>query len=268
MFRTIFAILWVLSSLFCSSPGQTAQTGQTGPMAQVMLLVGPENPPSEFTARNGDIRGFNADIAREALRRMGYSAKILIVPWNRALGNGPCRKCGRHSRRGLHPGAKGIFALPPYPDQCGTFVRLPAKHHRYSPFSRPVRCPKAARGTSYRSRPTVPRFTRQIANGTFAHVEYTVVPEHNLRKLLSKRMDMFIKAQQPLQKMAQRMGAEEKIKPVLSRLDGKPLLISTSKTYLAFSRKKVSQEFVEKIDHILEQMRDEGFMKKTHEAYE
>lgn len=267
MFRTIFAILWVLSSLFCSSPGQTAQTGQTGPMAQVMLLVGPENPPSEFTARNGDIRGFNADIAREALRRMGYTAKILIVPWNRALAMVRAGNADGILDAAFTPERKAFLRYPHTPinvEHLYAYQRSTTDIRLFPDLSdaRKLRVGLLT-GAAYG-----PRFTRQIANGTFAHVEYTVVPEHNLRKLLSKRMDMFIKAQQPLQKMAQRMGAEEKIKPVLSRLDGKPLLISTSKTYLAFSRKKVSQEFVEKIDHILEQMRDEGFMKKAHEVYE
>lgn len=44
-----------------------------------------DDAPYSFAGSNGEVRGFNADLMREALKRMGCTAKFVEMPWARAL---------------------------------------------------------------------------------------------------------------------------------------------------------------------------------------
>jgi polar amino acid transport system substrate-binding protein len=44
-----------------------------------------DDAPYSFAAPNGEVRGFNADLAREALQRVGCVARFVEMPWARAL---------------------------------------------------------------------------------------------------------------------------------------------------------------------------------------
>ncbi len=44
-----------------------------------------DDAPYSFAAPNGEVRGFNADLVREALHRMGCTTKFVEMPWARAL---------------------------------------------------------------------------------------------------------------------------------------------------------------------------------------
>lgn len=242
-------------------------SGATLHAGKRLVLVGPENPPSEFTAVNGQIRGFNVDVAREALKRMGYFADIRLVPWNRALAM-------------VHSGeADGIIDVAFTPKRA-KFLRYPLtpiNEERYYAFQRA--------GSDIRLHPDLsdagelrvglltgaaygPRLTRLLEEGVFAHVERTVVPAQNLLKLLNDRMDVIIEQKRHLQKLAEKLGVTDRIKPVLSRRDGKPLLVGVSRTYLAFSRRKASVDLLKNCNMHLEEMRDEGFLEKARQVYE
>ena len=48
------------------------------------LLIGSDTyPPYVYMDNNGDITGLDVEIAREALRRMGYQAEFVSIDWGR-----------------------------------------------------------------------------------------------------------------------------------------------------------------------------------------
>ena len=48
------------------------------------LLIGSDTyPPYIYMDNNGDITGLDVEIAREALRRMGYQAQFISINWER-----------------------------------------------------------------------------------------------------------------------------------------------------------------------------------------
>lgn len=253
----ICAALVVALCIFCS-PMHAEQT---------IFLVGPEHPPLEFTTPNGTPSGYNVEVVREALRRIGYKAIIRLYPWNRAMAmvyNGKAD--------GILDAAstenRTYFLI--YPE---TPIHV-EEYYAYQPVTSNIRlspdlsnarglCVGLLKGAAYG-----PRLERLLAKDIFSRIEYTVVPEQHIPKLLNKRMDIMIGQGPPGERMAPRAGVPPTIKPVLSTLDGKPLLISISKTYLAFSRKKIPQELVDKFDMALKEMQAEGYMKKMQEKYE
>ena len=231
-----------------------------------IFLVSLENPPQTYT-KNGQVWGFNTDIAREALRRAGYAMEIQLVPWSRALA---MVRMGQAD--GIIDAAftteRSAYLLyphtPVYEERFHAFQRADTDISFDQNFSG---AEKTARWHGprllLRSAPPLhcssllclQRWRRRwVLNATSASCSTTGWTSSSSRTV-------------PLWTTARKMGVADKIKPALSSRDGKPLLMSISTTYLAFSRKNISQEFVDKIDHILKQMQDDGFMKRTREAY-
>lgn len=230
-----------------------------------IFLVSLENPPQTYT-ENGQVWGFNTDIAREALRRAGYAMEIQLVPWSRALA---LVRMGQAD--GIIDAAftteRSAYLLYPhtplYEERFHAFQRADTDISFDQNFSGAEKLRVGTDRDYYYGAHLSPLLKPPL----FAKVEKTVGIECNIRKLLNDRVDIIIEQNGPLWTTARKMGVADKIKPALSSRDGKPLLMSISKTYLAFSRKNISQEFVDKIDHILKQMQDDGFMKRTREAY-
>lgn len=109
-----------------------------------------DDAPYSFAGPNGEVRGFNADLVREALHRMGCTAKFVEMPWARALVEleagrldvlpGALRKPERErfayfSRAinrspnvlFMHKNAQAIYSINKLADLMGTNFRLGAQ---------------------------------------------------------------------------------------------------------------------------------------------
>ena len=72
------ACLMVMGLLGCGAPQLKPDTSLP------KLLIGSDTyPPYVYMDNNGDITGLDVEIAREALRRMGYQAEFVSIDWER-----------------------------------------------------------------------------------------------------------------------------------------------------------------------------------------
>ena len=74
----VLACLMVMGLLSCGAPQEKPDTSLP------KLLIGSDTyPPYVYMDNNGDITGLDVEIAREALRRMGYQAQFISINWER-----------------------------------------------------------------------------------------------------------------------------------------------------------------------------------------
>ena len=74
----VLACLMVMGLLGCGAPQLKPDTSLP------KLLIGSDTyPPYVYMDNNGDITGLDVEIAREALRRMGYQAEFVSIDWER-----------------------------------------------------------------------------------------------------------------------------------------------------------------------------------------
>ena len=74
----VLACLMVMGLLGCGAPQLKPDTSLP------KLLIGSDTyPPYFYMDNNGDITGLDVEIAREALRRMGYQAQFISINWER-----------------------------------------------------------------------------------------------------------------------------------------------------------------------------------------
>ena len=74
----VLACLMVMGLLGCGAPQEKPDTSLP------KLIIGSDTyPPYVYMDNNGDITGLDVEIAREALRRMGYQAEFVSIDWER-----------------------------------------------------------------------------------------------------------------------------------------------------------------------------------------
>ena len=74
----VLACLMVMGLLGCGAPQEKPDTSLP------KLRIGSDTyPPYVYMDNNGDITGLDVEIAREALRRMGYQAEFVSIDWGR-----------------------------------------------------------------------------------------------------------------------------------------------------------------------------------------
>ena len=74
----VLACLMVMGLLGCGAPQEKPDTSLP------KLIIGSDTyPPYVYMDNNGDITGLDVEIAREALRRMGYQAQFISINWER-----------------------------------------------------------------------------------------------------------------------------------------------------------------------------------------
>ena len=74
----VLACLMVMGLLGCGAPQLKPDTSLP------KLIIGSDTyPPYVYMDNNGDITGLDVEIAREALRRMGYQAEFVSIDWER-----------------------------------------------------------------------------------------------------------------------------------------------------------------------------------------
>lgn len=82
------AMLFTVSLAACNSGTPTGETNPTEEVKIVAdsgdLIVGLDNefPPMGFLDDNGELTGFDVDMATEAIKRMGYTPKFQAIDWD------------------------------------------------------------------------------------------------------------------------------------------------------------------------------------------
>lgn len=230
-----------------------------------MRLVTLESPPEEFLEA-GLARGSNIELVTEAFRRLNTPVSIEFVPWCRAL----------HMVRGGQ--ADGVIdaAKSPEREEYLSFPAAPLHIETWYAFQRDetnftlaedlsdahLHTLAVVRGFEYGE----PMRTL-LRENRFKSVS-TLKDNHSaLRYLLGGRCDLAIGIDSVFLFLASRQGPEARIKHVTAPGSAKPAAVSTSPTYIAFSKLRVGEDFVARFSTVLEAMTAEGLVDAVHAKY-
>ncbi|WP_404365292.1 substrate-binding periplasmic protein [Marinobacter sp.] len=231
--------------------------------AQTLKVRTLENPPLEYT-ENGEITGVAVDLTREAIRRTGHDAEFRILPWKRVLyevarGEADIAiNAGRSEER-------EAWAL--YPEESlidETYVFF---------SSRPMVLPADLSGVEDLSLGNQlgyfygERFHNKITNERFRSIETMHTIQKSLQKLLAGRIDLFLGDLLPTRYYLKQMGLGDRVHVVREEGTDRPLVVSVSPTYAAFSRQTVSPEYVKQFSTALQAMKADGTYDSILDVY-
>ena len=224
--------------------------------SETLNLVTLESKPAEYT-ENGVIKGINVDIVREALKRMGYDCKIIFLPWKRALNS---VKTGQ---------ADGIIDAA-YSEERAVYMYYPSE----AIFIEEWYC--------FKRKDTVLTLDKDLANAAeirlgisygfvyggiiqeaidgkrFKEIQKVHNNELNLKKLIAGRFDMFVGGKKNTLFFADKMGCSDKIETVKMTGTDQEYLLSSSKTYLGFSKKTMDNEIAFEFSGVIAEMKKDG----------
>lgn len=233
--------------------------------ANPLLLVTLESPPAEYLKNNNAI-GINVDIVSEALNRLGYDVKIKFYPWKRAL-------------KMVEQGdADGIIDVA-YNKTRAKYLYFP-KEEIYTEnwYCFTNKSSKLTLDTDFKNAKEIKlgvarafvyggAIQKAIDNNMFKYIDEGHDNIANIKKLLAKRFDMFPGVKNTILFEAKRLGVSERIRIVKKTKTDKDFLLSSSKTYLGFSKKRIPKNLAEKFSKTIAQMKADGTIENIHKKY-
>lgn len=233
--------------------------------AQSLFMVTLESPPAEFSF-NQTVVGRNVDIAKEGLKRMGFEVKVKILPWKQALGM-------------AKTGAADAILDVGYTRDRATYLIYPDEAiytEKWYLFRR-----AGEKITIDRNLGNLKRFTLGVCLG-FEHggvIQDAIdlsrfkgiheVPDYetNVKNLMDDRYDLLLGVQLTTVHIAGKMGFVDAIEMVPMTETGRPYLLSTPQTYLAFSRKTMTKETADRFSAVFRQMKADGTLARIEAKY-
>lgn len=212
-------------------------------------------PPIAFLD-HGKPTGYGVEIVTEALRRAGFSSTTVIVPWKRGL---------FMTRNGE---LDGLFYTVRNTERLDWF-HFPKEHllieatvmvkRREDVFAvgpdylqYESRALGIGRGYYYG-----PKLKRFLEEGVFLRIEEANSIDLNFKKLLGGRIDMFLADADSAHHFLKTEDHKGKAE-IVTDAAGNPLLFDAVKSYLAFSRKTVTEEEAQKFSEALSKMKRDG----------
>ena len=233
--------------------------------AKNLFLVTLESPPAEYL-QNNKATGLNVDIVTEALKRLGHTVKIGFYPWKRAL-----RMIELGQADGIIDAAytseRAKYTYYPkeeiYIEEWYGYKRKGSLLTLNEDFSNAKDIKLGV------SRAVVfgGKIQKAIDNGQFKYVDEGHNDISNIKKLLAKRFDMFLGVKLTIILRAKETGDLDKIEIVKKTGTDEDYLLSTSKTYLGFSKKRVTTDLVDDFSKSIAQMKKDGTIDLIRSKY-
>ena len=232
--------------------------------ADKLLFVTLDSPPQTYLD-HGKPSGFLVEIVKLAAERAGYSSKVRVVPWKRAI------------TMVKHGNADAVFNAG-YNEERNKYLRYPEtvliteKVVAIRRAGSPVYFSPEFEGAD--------KYVGGVGNGfyygrkvdiaikqnRFERIESVPNIDLNTKKLLLGRIDFFFADYYPVIDYLSTNGLLGKLEAVIDPLSGLPLVYSKSDTYLAFSRKKDPEPF-KKVSAELKKMKQDGTYSKIISKY-
>jgi polar amino acid transport system substrate-binding protein len=224
-----------------------------------------ENPPLAYTEDDGTVTGILVEGIREAVRRTGREVEFRIYPWKRVLKE----VADGHADGAFNAGvteerkAWGHYHESVLIDETYVFFA-----NKPLTLSRElVEAPNLRVGIQlgyYYGE----RFERMLAESPFKAVEVSQTIPRNFRLLQADRTDVFIGDLLPTMYYLNELGLEDDIHVVREKESGLPLVVSTSPTYVAFSKRRVDPDYVQEFDAALRQIKADKTFESILETYQ
>lgn len=221
-----------------------------------------DDAPYSFRAPDGQIRGFDVDLAREVLRRTGCNAVFVEMPWARALAELASGRLDilpssfrNEEREGfayfsvpslqspnvLYTGrtARVAYRLTKLDDMIGTTFRLGVQIG-------------VSYGDAFETLKTNPRFKDNLVPVTLRR--------HAWKMMELGRIDGMIADEASAALELQQLGLADMLKP-------SGMVVSTNTAMVAFSKRSVSPQFVTSFNKALRSMIADGEYRKIRDRY-
>ncbi|MDI9246929.1 transporter substrate-binding domain-containing protein [Marinobacter sp. CHS3-4] len=224
-----------------------------------------ENPPLAYTDKDGQIVGVLVEGIREAVRRTGHEVEFRIYPWKRVLrevstGNADAAfNAGKNAERQ----AWGRYHESVLIDE--TYVFFAAEPMALSPELEEAPDLRVGIQLGYYYGE---RFDKMLENPPFLSMEVSQTIPRNLKLLRAGRIHVFIGDLLPTMHYIKDMGLEDEIKIVRNKNTGQPLVVSTSPTYVAFSRKRVDPAYVKTFNDALVSIKSDETFDRILQKYQ
>lgn len=265
------AVLAVLAALVISLTSFSAHAEYTpkenprpaaGEPLQMRTL---ENPPLAYTDEDGSITGILVDSIREAVRRTGHEVEFRIYPWKRVLkevsmGNADgAFNAGRTAEREEW----GMYHDSVLMDETYVFFASEPMTLSKELEEAPELRVGIQLGYYYGE-----RFHQMLQDPPFRALEVAQTIPRSLTLLRADRTDVFIGDLLPTIYYLKELGLEDKVHIVRDEESGQPLVVSTSPTYVAFSRRSIDPDYVPVFDDALESIKADGAFDNILENYQ
>lgn len=224
-----------------------------------------ENPPLAFTNEAGEVVGILVEGIQEAVQRTGHRVDFDIYPWKRVLkevadGNADAAfSAGKNSEREVW----GQYHDTVLVDETYVFFSS-----RPMSMSRELTEVSELRVGIQLGYYYGERFDQLLQNPPFKSLEVTHTIPRNLELLMAGRTDVFIGDLIPTLYYLRDMGLENRVHIVQESETDLPLVVSTSPTYVAFSRKSVDPAYVRVFDKALESIKTDKTFERIIETYQ
>ncbi len=233
--------------------------------ATTLLLVTLESPPAEYSV-NGNSTGRNVEVAQECFKRMGYHSVVKIIPWKRALimvekGTADAIIDAAYTKE------RAAYLFYPdeeiYIEQWFAFKRQDDPHTLDQGLANANQYTVGlSRGFEYGG-----LIQEAINSSRFKHIDRVVDNRMNIRKLIGDRFDMFIGVKLTILNLSKQMGVQDQISVVNQTETGAPYLLSSSKTYVAFSKMTMTREITSLFSSTLKSMKQGGTVRRIEKKY-
>ncbi len=248
-------LLFVLAILSASLPGhaESSHTDSQHPQAgEPLLMLSLENPPLAYTDENGHVTGILVDAIREAVRRTGHEVEFRIDPWKRVLKEVAVGNADAVFNAGVTEERKtwGMYGDSVLIDETYVFfAREPRAMSRDLEEAEQLRV-GIQLGYYYGE-----RFDRMLQDHPFRSLEVAQTIPRSLALLKADRTNVFIGDLLPTVYYLKQLGLRDEIHIVRQKESGMPLVVSTSPTYVAFSRRSIDPDYVQVFDEALKSVK-------------
>lgn len=232
--------------------------------AKPIRMLTLENPPLEFTNADGEVTGIVVDLIHEASKRTNREVTIQIYPWKRVINEVAKGNADGAFNAGktLERQSWGRYHSTALIDE--TFVFFARQPLALSPNLEEASQLDVGTQLGYFYGE---RFEQIVRDSPFKSMLEVSTIEHNLRLLMGRRTDVFIGDLLPTLYYIKALGLEGQIHIVREKASGKPLTVSVSPTYVAFSRKTVDQAYVDRFNQALDEIKADGTYSRIFDRY-
>lgn len=215
---------------------------------------------------NDAIKGINADLAREAIRRTGYKLTIDILPWARAVSE-------------AREGNADLLFNAAYTDERANWLHYPSEimlKEQWVFFTQKNKAYDLGKDYSQVSEFILGTQTgyqyggeiqRAINEKRFKNIEVATNTAQILLMLQYQRIDLAIVDMYPGLYLIKQLGLANEIEILKSTTNKNYLVISESPTYLAISKKVNRAGLIDKIDSAFISMKKDGTYNKIIKRY-
>lgn len=222
-------------------------------------------PPYEYL-ENGQAKGIAVDLIREALSRVGHEqVDFHFYPWKRAVLKVQSGKSDMLFNAGKNKARQewGMYVDSVLIQQSYVLFKRANEDFTVSPdfTNAKERIISVRRGYLYGSG----AFRQALDSQSFNSVSLSDSTEQSVSQLLNKRADMFVGDLLPVMHYLKKNNLDDQIDII--KYQGENMEVLSWPTYLMFSKKTTSQQFVDQVYKAFESMKEDGTFQQITNSY-